>query len=59
MRNPAGVLRARIAASLNAGVTHVVSAAYERSSQIFLRGHFPVYNASAGLTAFVSQWEKS
>lgn len=58
MRNPAGVLRARIAASLAAGGVQVASAAYERSSQIFLRGHFPVYNASPGLQAFARQWEE-
>ncbi len=58
MRNPAGVLRARIAASMTATGMHISSAAYERSSQIFLRGHFPLYGASAQLTAFGEQWQQ-
>ncbi len=57
MRNPAGVLRARIAASVTAAGVKIRSAAYERSSQIFLRGHFPLYCASAQLKAFGTQWE--
>ena len=36
----------------------ISSAAYERSSQIFLRGHFPLYCASAQLTAFGKQWQQ-
>ena len=58
MRNPAGVLRARIAASMTASGMRISSAAYERSSQIFLRGHFPLYCASAQLTAFGKQWQQ-
>jgi 2-methylaconitate cis-trans-isomerase PrpF len=57
MRNPAGVLRARIAASMTASQMHISSAAYERSAQIFLRGHFPLYGASAQLAAFGNQWQ--
>ncbi len=57
MRNPAGVLRARIAASATAAGMNVTSAAYERSSQIFLRGHFPLYSASPQLKAFGEQWQ--
>ena len=57
MRNPAGVLRARIAASMTASGMHISSVAYERSSQIFLRGHFPLYCASAQLKAFGEQWQ--
>ncbi len=56
MRNPAGVLRARIAASMTAAGMHISSAAYERSAQILLRGHFTLYGASAPLTAFGKQW---
>src|SRR3954471_2122708 len=52
MRNPAGVLRARITAAATAAETVISSAAYERSSQIFLRGHFPLYSASPQLKAF-------
>ena len=58
MRNPAGVLRARIAASMTASGMHISSAAYERSSQIFLRGHFPLYGASAQLKALGEQWQQ-
>jgi 2-methylaconitate cis-trans-isomerase PrpF len=58
MRNPAGILRARIAASVTSSATRITSAAYERSSQIFLRGHFPLYCASAQLTAFGKQWQQ-
>jgi 4-oxalomesaconate tautomerase len=57
MRNPAGILRARIAASVTSAGTRITSAAYERSSQIFLRGHFPLYGASAQLKAFGNQWQ--
>lgn len=57
MRNPAGVLRARITASMTASGMHISSAAYERSSQIFLHGHFPLYGASAQLKAFGEQWQ--
>lgn len=52
MRNPAGVLRARVTGSLQGDAVSIPSAAYERSAQIFMRGHFPVYNASAGLAAY-------
>lgn len=57
MRNPAGVLRARIAASTTASGMSITSVAYERSSQIFLRGHFPLYCASPQLKAFGEQWQ--
>jgi 4-oxalomesaconate tautomerase len=58
MRNPAGILRARIAASVTSAGTRITSAAYERSSQIFLRGHFPLYGASVQLKAFGNQWQQ-
>jgi 4-oxalomesaconate tautomerase len=58
MRNPAGILRARIAASATPAGTSIASAAYERSAQIFLRGHFPLYGASAQLKAFGKQWQQ-
>jgi 4-oxalomesaconate tautomerase len=69
MRNPAGVLRARVTAAMGAGdgarsVSEVSGhvpitiprAAYERSAQIFLRGHFPVYGASQELLTWARQW---
>lgn len=56
MRNPAGVLRARIGATLGAHGLRVTSVAYERSAQLFMRGHFPVYGASAELREFASRW---
>jgi 2-methylaconitate cis-trans-isomerase PrpF len=56
MRNPAGVLRARIGATIGANGLRVTSVAYERSAQLLLRGHFPVYGASPELRAFVARW---
>jgi hypothetical protein len=58
MRNPAGVLRARIGATSINGGLRVTSVAYERSAQLFLRGHFPAYSASAGLREFAQRWSK-
>jgi 2-methylaconitate cis-trans-isomerase PrpF len=55
MRNPAGVLRARVTASFSGGAMAVPRAAYERSAQIFLRGHFPAYGASPELLAWGAQ----
>ena len=57
MRNPAGVLRARITAKIAVSGMQIGSAAYERSAQIFLRGHFPLYCASAQLQAFGKHWQ--
>ncbi|HWI15035.1 MAG TPA: PrpF domain-containing protein, partial [Burkholderiales bacterium] len=56
MRNPAGVLRARVTASMEGSNVSIPTAAYERSAQIFMRGHFPVYGASAELMAWAKQW---
>jgi len=56
MRNPAGVLRARIGATSTSNGLRVTSVAYERSAQLFLRGQFPVYNASEQLKAFAARW---
>ena len=55
MRNPAGVLRARITASMSGPNIAIPTAAYERSAQIFMRGHFPLYNASPELMAWAKQ----
>jgi len=49
MANPAGILKATIAGSMRDGEIAMPSAAYERSTQILLRGHTPIYNASAAL----------
>ena len=51
MANPAGLLKATIAGSMRDGEIAMPSAAYERSTQILLRGHTPIYNASAALRA--------
>ncbi len=56
MRNPAGVLRARVTAAMSGSTVTIPTAAYERSAQIFMRGHFPVYGASAELLAWGKQW---
>jgi 2-methylaconitate cis-trans-isomerase PrpF len=58
MRNPAGVLRARIGATSTSSGLRVTSVAYERSAQMFLRGHFPVYSASSALRAFAERWSQ-
>lgn len=49
MANPAGLLKATIAGSIRDGEISMPSAAYERSTQILLRGHTPLYNASEAL----------
>lgn len=49
MANPAGILKATIAGSMRDGDIAMPSAAYERSTQILLRGHTPIYNASPAL----------
>ena len=49
MANPAGLLKATITGSMKDGEISMPSAAYERSTQILLRGHTPIYNASAAL----------
>jgi 2-methylaconitate cis-trans-isomerase PrpF len=51
MANPAGLLKATIVGSNRDGEIAMPSAAYERSTQILLRGHTPVYNASPELRA--------
>jgi 2-methylaconitate cis-trans-isomerase PrpF len=56
MRNPAGVLRARVKAAMSGSTVTIPTAAYERSAQIFLRGHFPIYGASPGLLAWGKRW---
>ena len=49
MANPAGLLKATILGSMRDGEITMPSAAYERSTQILLRGHTPIYNASPAL----------
>ncbi|MEJ0020115.1 MAG: PrpF domain-containing protein [Acetobacteraceae bacterium] len=49
IENPAGVLEATIEARLAADGLEVRKAAYRRSTQILLRGHVPLYRASAML----------
>lgn len=56
MRNPAGILRASIAAAATPDGIAIGSVAYERSAQIFLRGHFPLYEASPALRRWVERW---
>ncbi|MPZ43577.1 MAG: PrpF protein [Betaproteobacteria bacterium] len=56
MRNPAGVLRARIGATVGTNGLRVTSVAYERSAQLLLRGHFPIYGASPELREFAARW---
>ncbi len=49
MANPAGLLKATINGAVRGDDIVMPSAAYERSTQILLRGHTPIYNASAQL----------
>ena len=49
IENPAGILEATIVASLTADGLAIRRAAYRRSAQILLRGHVPLYRASATL----------
>ncbi len=49
IENPAGILQATIQARLLPSGLEVRKAAYRRSTQILLRGHVPLYRASAGL----------
>jgi 4-oxalomesaconate tautomerase len=56
MANPAGILKATIEGAQDKDGNIVMpSAAYERSTQILLRGHTPIYNASIDLTAFYKE----
>lgn len=50
LENPAGVLEASVDARLDGNELDVRRAAYRRSTQILLRGHVPLYRASAELT---------
>jgi 4-oxalomesaconate tautomerase len=49
IENPAGILQATVQARLLPSGLEVRKAAYRRSTQILLRGHVPLYRASAGL----------
>ena len=49
MANPAGVLKSTIVAAILNGDVSMPSASYERSAQVLLRGHVPIYNASPEL----------
>ena len=49
--NPAGVLTAVIRGASEGGEIAISSASYMRSAQILIRGHTPIYHASAELTA--------
>ena len=53
IENPAGILGATIVARDEGGRLAIRSAAYRRSAQILLRGHQPLYRASAALTEAV------
>jgi len=55
IENPAGILDTTIVARQSgaAGGITIGSAAYRRSAQILLRGHVPLYQASAALKAWL------
>ncbi|MCY7261878.1 PrpF domain-containing protein [Pseudomonas protegens] len=49
IENPAGRLDATVVASDNGGNIAIQSVAYRRNTQILMRGHVPLYRASAAL----------
>ncbi len=51
IENPAGRLDATVVAALHGGQVAIESAAYRRSAQVLMRGHVPLYGASAALLA--------
>ena len=51
IENPAGILDATVDCRMVGGALDIRSAAYRRSAQILVRGHVPLYGASAELTA--------
>lgn len=53
IENPAGVLDTTIVARQSDAGIEISSAAYRRSAQILLRGHMPLYRASAELKAWL------
>jgi len=55
IENPAGILDATVIARMAAGLPEIRSAAYRRSAQVLLRGHVPLYRASAALVAAVME----
>lgn len=59
MANPAGLLKATIRGAIRDGVISMPSAAYERSTQILLRGHTPLYNASPTLQEYYRAFAKA
>ena len=60
MANPAGILKATIeGAQDKSGNIIMPSAAYERSTQVLLRGHTPIYNASPELMNFYREAEQA
>lgn len=55
IENPAGILDATVVARMAVGLPEIRSAAYRRSAQVLLRGHVPLYRASAALVAAVME----
>jgi 2-methylaconitate cis-trans-isomerase PrpF len=51
IENPAGILQATVVARAAGNALEVRSAADRRSAQVLLRGHVPLYRASASLRA--------
>jgi len=49
IENPAGILEATVCARMDGNAPLIHGAAYRRSAQILLRGHVPLYRASADL----------
>lgn len=49
IENPAGILSTTVVASMEGQALRIASAAYQRSAQVLLKGHVPLYAASPAL----------
>jgi 2-methylaconitate cis-trans-isomerase PrpF len=58
IENPAGRLDATVVAALEDGQVKINSAAYRRSTQILMRGHVPLYQASKELVHALDTMER-
>ena len=55
IENPAGILSTTVVASMQGDAVTIASAAYQRSAQVLLKGHVPLYAASAALRNALAQ----
>lgn len=55
LENPAGILDTTVVAQHTKDGLNIASAAYRKNAQILLRGHVPLYRASAELIAAIME----